>query len=95
MPTVDTMERGLGVSAVVSRTLVDAAPVVLGRSVKLDVVEAGRFRPAGWTFAAGPIERVACCTWVRHDTLTQSATFVHGRSRSTRRCIHFEQGRCR
>jgi hypothetical protein len=89
------MEMGLGVSAVLTRTLVDNALAALGRSVKLDTVAEGRLRPEGWASVVSPIVRNTRCTRARYVMLTQGEAFVHGRGLSTRRCTHSEPGRCR
>jgi hypothetical protein len=92
---VGTMEMGLGVSAVLTRTLVDNALAALGRSVKLDTVAEGRLRPAGRPSVVSAIVRNTRCTRARHVMLTQGEAFVHGRGLSTRRCTSCELGHSR
>jgi hypothetical protein len=91
---VGTLEKYLGASADATKTLADGALATLGRIVKFDTVEEDQFKSPGWTFVVSPIVHNTRCTRARHGALTNGATYDHGRSRSTRRRIHFEPGRC-
>ena len=95
MPNVSTMAMEVHVSKVAARNLVDGELITLGRSVKLDSVEKGRFRPTGSTlvdFLRGPESRYSRA---RHPMLRKGIAFIEGRNQSTKRCTSFQQGRCR
>jgi hypothetical protein len=72
------MENDLGVNDVVTRYLVDSAPVIRDRSVELDAVEEGTFTQPGEMFIVS-LNLLTRCTRARHDTLTQNTNSVHGR----------------
>ena len=95
MPNVSTMAMDLHVSKVAARNLVDGVLITLGRSVKLDSVEKGRFRPTGSTLVdilRGPESRYSR---TRHPMPRKGIALIDGRNQSTRRCTPFQQGRCR
>jgi hypothetical protein len=85
---------GLGEIADTTRTLEDIAQATLGRSLKLNAVAVRRFRPVECTFVASSIVPATCYERAHHEMLTQRATFVHRRRRSTRRYIHFSPEWC-
>jgi hypothetical protein len=95
VPNVSTMAMEVHVSKVAARNLVDGELITLGRSVKLDSVEKGRFRPTGSTlvgFLRGPESRYSR---TRHPMLRKGITSIQGRRQSTKRCTSFEQEWCR
>ena len=94
MPTVGILEKNPGVNAVATKTLVDGALATLGRIVKIDTAEEDEFNSLGCAFVVSTPANNPRCSRARHGTLTQSVIYVHRRSQSARRRIHFEPGRC-
>jgi hypothetical protein len=95
VPNVSTRAMDLHVSKVAARNLVDGVLITLGRSVKLDSVEKGRFRPTGSTLVAFLRGRESRYSRARHRMLRKGIAFIEGRNQSTRRCVLFQQGWCR
>jgi hypothetical protein len=95
VPNVSTMAMDLHVSKVAARNLVDGVLITLGRGVKLDSVEKGRFRPTGSMlvdFLRGPESRYSRA---RHPMFRNGIAFIEGLNQSTIRCTPFQEGRCR
>ena len=95
MPNVSTKGIDLDVSEVATTNLVDGVLITLGRCVKLDSVEKGRFWPTGLAMVdclCAPESRYA---WARHPMIKKGIAFIEGRRQSTRRCTPFQQGWCR